>query len=422
MAAVVVVGIALRMYVATLGHNFDLDSYNIVADIVGRGENVYASTTRYNYGPIWLHVVSGLKALATAISSEPKEALGYLLSALLTVTDIAIFFVLWKKAGKLAACLFFLNPISIIISGYHRQFDNIALLLGLAAVSVVGDRTDGRLNLRTFAGLAVLGLSLMTKHILFAFPLWLAVKQRNWLRRAVFIAIPTLIFLGSFVPYWEFGQSGIIANVFQYRSLQLEVLFRLTVPEMLRPFIDPRVFWLALLAASALVFRTRDVFSSLMLYTGVLVAASPSTANQYLPIVAPFIAINLNLFYVLYTVAGTWFMLGSVLGVSALRDALPLDGEVWLRIAITLLCLGFVWQMLGRPTIAMLRRMRTRITDDAIALAPPGQARAPDHPPLVSDVAGVFPDGHSASVDAGDPVGGLGALAPVAPAGRDDQP
>ncbi|HQX10285.1 MAG TPA: hypothetical protein PKY66_07725 [Thermoflexales bacterium] len=416
MAVVVAIGAALRMYVATLGHNFDLDSYNIVADIVGRGENVYSSTWRYNYGPVWLHVVFGLKALGTVISSEPKEALGYLLSVLLTVTDIAIFFVLWKKAGKLAACLFFLNPISIIISGYHRQFDNIALLLGLAAVSVIGDRTDGRPNLRTFAGLAILGVSLMTKHILFAFPVWLAVKQKTWLRRVIFLAIPTLIFLLAFVPYWEYGQTGIIDNVFRYRSHQLEILFRLSVPEMLRPFIDPRVYWLALLALFGLVFRARDVLSSLMLYTCILVAASPSTANQYLPIVVPFIAINMNLFYALYTVAGAWFLVGTVLGVSELRDALPLDGNSWLTIAIALLSLGFAWQMLGRPTLAMLRRMRTRDARDTIALAPP------DHPSPISDVAGVFPDGHTAEVDAGNLIGGLDALAPVAPTGRDDQP
>ena len=53
---------------------------------------------------------------------------------------------------------------------------------------------------------------------------------------------------------------------------------------------------------------------------------------------------------------------------------------------------------------------------------PPPDLVPPDHPSFISDVAGVFLDGHTAEVDAGNLIGGLDALAPVAPTGRDDQP
>src|SRR5690242_21187014 len=56
-AAVLIIGTAARFWVARHGHNFDLNSYNIVASITDRGGNVYVETHRYNYGPIWFELL-----------------------------------------------------------------------------------------------------------------------------------------------------------------------------------------------------------------------------------------------------------------------------------------------------------------------------------------------------------------------------
>jgi len=48
------------------------------------------------------------------------------MAGFLSLVDLGIFFVLWKKFGRPAAALFFLNPISVIITGYQSQFDNLA--------------------------------------------------------------------------------------------------------------------------------------------------------------------------------------------------------------------------------------------------------------------------------------------------------
>ena len=58
-------GLLLRILMAILGHNFDLESYEIVADIILEGKSVYANTTRYNYGPIWAYILAALKLLAS---------------------------------------------------------------------------------------------------------------------------------------------------------------------------------------------------------------------------------------------------------------------------------------------------------------------------------------------------------------------
>ena len=44
--AVLVAGIAARLLVATCGHDYDMDSWQLVANLADRGDNVYASTDR----------------------------------------------------------------------------------------------------------------------------------------------------------------------------------------------------------------------------------------------------------------------------------------------------------------------------------------------------------------------------------------
>ena len=145
---VVIAGIALRLLVATCGHNYDMDSSRIAADIVDRGGNVYAGTERYNYGPIWFHILHALNLLA----GHNETAFRYLVTGFLSLVDVGIFSILWRKFGKLAASLFFLNPVSVIITGYDCQFDNCAILLGLLAALLVGDEFDKPISGRKFLG------------------------------------------------------------------------------------------------------------------------------------------------------------------------------------------------------------------------------------------------------------------------------
>ncbi|CAM8376021.1 hypothetical protein MCEMHM7_00896 [Candidatus Methylopumilus planktonicus] len=53
-------GLGIRLFCASRGYNWDVDSYRVVADIVARGGNVYQETGRYNYGPIWFYILHWL--------------------------------------------------------------------------------------------------------------------------------------------------------------------------------------------------------------------------------------------------------------------------------------------------------------------------------------------------------------------------
>ena len=120
--------------------NFDSDSYLIVADAVLSGQNVYAVTDRYNYSPFWAYVVAALWSV-----SAPNLGLFVLLAGLLQVAvDVATAGLLLRLArdrlhfapeeARRAALLFFSNPVSVLISCAHGQFDGLSILFFLAAV------------------------------------------------------------------------------------------------------------------------------------------------------------------------------------------------------------------------------------------------------------------------------------------------
>ena len=347
--AVLVAGIAARLLVATCGHDYDMDSWQIVAKLADRGDNVYASTDRYNFAPGWFHVLHALNLLA----GHNPTVFRYLVAGFLSLGDVGIFFILWRRFGKAAGCWFFLNPISVIITGYQCNFDNLAVLLGLLAVLLMGDEFDRPVSRRKLLGLFVLGLSLVIKHVFFAFPFWLAVKQKGMLQKLVVILIPVFIFALSFVPYWHAGSQGIIQNVFRYRSFTTEFFYRMFVPMFVQFMFNSQTVWFFLLAIFAFIYRQKNTVEFLLLYTCVLVAASPANINEYLAIPGPFVATHLNPFTILYTAVGTLHLLADVNGL----HLTGLSRTICIDIAIYLLCLGLVWVTWRQNIMALLKRL-----------------------------------------------------------------
>ncbi|MGD0209061.1 MAG: hypothetical protein ABSC89_15800 [Verrucomicrobiota bacterium] len=347
--AVLVAGIAARLLVATCGHDYDMDSWQIVAKLADRGDNVYASTDRYNFAPGWFHVLHALNLLA----GHNPTVFRYLVAGFLSLGDVGIFFILWRRFGKAAGCWFFLNPISVIITGYQCNFDNLAVLLGLLAVLLMGDEFDRPVSRRKLLGLFVLGLSLVIKHVFFAFPFWLAVKQKGMLQKLVVILIPVFIFALSFVPYWHAGSQGIIQNVFRYRSFTTEFFYRMFVPMFVQFMFNSQTVWFFLLAIFAFIYRQKNTVEFLLLYTCVLVAASPANINEYLAIPGPFVATHLNPFTILYTTVGTLHLLADVNGL----HLTGLSRTICIDIAIYLLCLGLVWVTWRQNIMALLKRL-----------------------------------------------------------------
>ena len=321
------------MAAATRGHNYDMISWFTVADITSHGGNVYAETDRYNYGPVWFLIIHVLDVL----SLHRHEVLRYSIAGFLSLVDVGIFLFLLRRAGSVAAILFFLSPVSVIISGYHCQFDNLAVLLGLWSVQLIGDDFEKSMDRRKFGGLFVLGLSMATKHVLFAFPVWLAVKQKGLWQKIFILTVPVAVFLLSFAPYWPAGRQGILDNVFLYHSNPTNFFYEFLVPKLVQECVGSGAIWFALIVVFAFLCRTRNAFESLLIYTGVLVAFSPATYNQYLAIPMALASVFFSVPFCCYILVTSYHLCADYNGVHLVRYGVYYD------IAIIVLCFAIFW-------------------------------------------------------------------------------
>lgn len=343
-----VIGISLRIILPLHGFNYDVVSFRIVADIVSAGGNVYNETFRYNYGPIWFTILHFLDMLPSFDLSSIDD-LHLKIAIFLTAVDFGIFIFLFKQYSLKIASLFFLNPISIIITGYHSQFDNFAVFIGLLSMALYckGGRT------MRILGLIGLGESLALKHILFAFPVWLAIKEKKWSGKLMVLIIPYIFFICSFLSYLPDSINGILSNVFLYRSFSNAPFWSLFAPNVLFVLL-PKVFlFLTALFLLGFYWINKPPLESINLYLISLVVFSSAIANQYLAICTPSIAVLWNWAYALYTLSGTIFLFVHVHGLH-LDDVIQIlrwKGEYGYSLLIFFLSLGLLISALGKSKL-----------------------------------------------------------------------
>lgn len=347
---VVLLGITLRMLLPLRGFNYDIESWKIAADIMAHGGNVYGETGRYNYGPIWFYILHGLNQYVGGGFGE-LIAFRWKVAAFLTCVDVGIFLLLLRIYGIWVASLFFLNPIAIIITGYHSQLDGLAVLLALVAAWVM-ERYKTKTGF--WAGLGVLGLSLSTKHILFFFPIWLAIKQERWRNKLLAIAIPYTIFLILFVPFWAGGSEGITNNVFLYRSFNNAPFWHVFTPQFVYTIIPPVLLFFTTLFLLGLYWRNKNPLESMNWYLISVVVFSSAVANQYLTIATPAIASQWNWGYGLFTAFTTVYLLVDWAGlhIGFLQRVLHWQGQNGYYFAITFLFIGLLISCFGKERLA----------------------------------------------------------------------
>lgn len=324
------IGITGRIVFSTFGYNYDVESYKIVGEIVDNGGNVYVETYRYNYGPVWSLVLGALHQEGMDIHDFHLRIVLFL-----TFVDICIAFLLFRHFGKLAAIIFFSNPISIFITGFHSQFDNFAILVALLAVIIYGSATKKR----KIGALLLLGLSLSIKHIYFLFPLWLFFKEKRLFWKILVIAIPFTFFLSSFLPYWASGSEEILNNVFRYQSQGNAPFFNFVLPRFISLFLNSFIFFLMALTVSAIIFRKSNIKHSFLLYTLLVVIFSSAIANQYLAIPIIFLSVFPSSIFYLYTILGFVQILSNEAGLKMSTELLRISSY---NILILLLFVGML--------------------------------------------------------------------------------
>jgi hypothetical protein len=283
--------LVLRIAVAArFRGNFDTQSFLIVVQGVLSGQNIYSLTDRYNYSPAWALLATGVwKASASNVGTF------VLLLGLLQIaadgasTGLLVGIgrrrlALSGDEARRRALLFFSNPVSVLISCAHGQFDGLAILFLLGALL---GAASPRSKVRQAGVAAMLCVSLLLKHVALFHPLLFSRRRvRGGLPDALVLA-PYAVFAASFLPYAA-ALAEIVDHVFLYggrlgsRALQK--------PGGLQAFVSPAelpsvLFPLVLLfAVAGILWMTRqwELSRACLALFLVLLCFSPSWAVQYL--------------------------------------------------------------------------------------------------------------------------------------------
>ncbi len=223
-------GLGFRLIFASMGNNPDMESWWIIANIVKNGKLVYLTTDRYNYGPIWAYILGFLGYLSAKLQVFHIGYFHLVISFFLGLVDLCIAYILYKFYDKKAGLIFMLNPVSILLTGFHTQFDNFAVLLGFISWIYYLRAEKENYNLKNLLLSSIfLGLSLSTKHILIFFPLWILLINNNstkiLIKKGIYILISYAIFFSGFaIELFRAGIQtpqmlvGLQNNIFGYKG------------------------------------------------------------------------------------------------------------------------------------------------------------------------------------------------------------
>jgi len=283
--AVLLLGTLMRLATASVFDNYDMDSWWIASEAVQAGEPVYAVTHRYNYGPMWSYIIGSLRYVSQLTGADTITRLHLFMTAFLTLSDIGLSLIIYRLVSPTVGFLFFLNPISVIVTGYHIQFDNLAILIGLAGWFIF---FQGSTWTSTIVGALLFGASLSMKHIFSVFLAWLPFiyEARSFKHRAAFGAISLCVFLASFLPWLDHSAAwaGIQSNVFAYVSTEGHSLTSFMASHV--PILSPRTLFMMLVALSGLVLMRNSRLHRIapLVYLIALTALSSGMARNYLAV------------------------------------------------------------------------------------------------------------------------------------------
>lgn len=313
---IISVSFILRILLSSLGHNYDLESFEIVGDLVLKGDNFYAETDRYNYGPVWALLMSVFKYISTFNGIYHQQIFHALIVTVLFAGELLLAYQLLRSGYDwLSVLILLLNPLSIILIGHHSQFDILAISIAYAAFRQI--KKDN-----VWIAVILMGLSYSIKHLMVFFPLILlfdnGIKLKN---RLAFLTIPAMIFALSFIPYFE-AFENIRKNVIGYQLNHGQTLIYKVCEIVIPRFASEYEFttsiplmngykpiWiLTTLITGRYIQKHRPdmVFET---YLIILVALSPAISEQYLLIpMTAVVLLRKSIFSWLYLAISTYYI------------------------------------------------------------------------------------------------------------------
>lgn len=285
----IALALLLRLLLAKLGGNYDLESFEITGDIILNGDSVYEHTNRYNYGPIWAYCLGFLKYLSSIGGGFNKTLFHAYIVCTLFLFELLLLKALLKNGFDQLMCLIFLfNPISLILIGHHSQFDIIAISIAYWAYLFIK-------NKQLFWGIFLLGLSYSIKHIFVFLPLILLFdKSINFKNRCLISVLPAGLFAWSFLPFyydWQAIKTNVLSYQLNHGQTLFYKLFEIAIPHAFSDFESLKTIplmtgykpiWILSFLCLGYLINKNNKHGQFEMYLTYLVGSSLAISEQYL--------------------------------------------------------------------------------------------------------------------------------------------
>lgn len=372
-------GIRLLVLLSTTGVEYDITSYHLQALSVLLHQNVYLFTGRYPYPPVWIWLVT----LAQVGANATALPFVWLVKIPGIVGDCLIILLLQRHVSPKAARFYALNPIAILVTAGHGQFDGF--VIGLAMLSWVFLRKARNADVNV-AALTLGGAIALKGYPVLLFPALLKTipqQRRRWL--ATILALLPLV-IACLVYSLLFGfVKEMILNVLTHGS-PTDFGWSLLTASLLKLFLPARVTQVmdllgiitrAIIVLLACIFPWRWRWwpvERLWLVTLLsFYILSPGVSVQYLLWVLPLFAVvdrKLGwVFTVFSTLVALLFYLtvfpGAVPGGTLVSSFVPL--YVWQTwyLAMDLVWWGICWHIF----LTLVRQAPAKLPAPALATA-----------------------------------------------------
>lgn len=325
--AIIMLGTSLRLFLATVTSvNFDMEQHILNGKIFDSGErNIYINQPSYNYSPVIFYIIGFLYTFNKTLFFIPYP---FVQRTYQTIIDLLTLLVLVQIAKKLkissirTAVFYFLNPVSVLLSGYHGQYDNNAMLLLLTGVWYY---FYGNLSLKRFkttiAWFFITVGFVIKHHIPFqVFLTFLYVyKNKNILKGFLLFGFTIVVFLSTFIPFYDTNESRYVINNYVIGYQGLATISGIT--GFIRFFcvtceiFDVRLYTIYryIFMAGGMLFslflvRQKNLMRSLLLSLLFFQAFTSGHAAQYFILPISVGALFPSKWFIIYTAAVTLFL------------------------------------------------------------------------------------------------------------------
>jgi Gpi18-like mannosyltransferase len=211
---ILVFGLFLRLFISMLFmgiDNYDVRSYQIIGAFTLSGESIYPfwASFHHPYFPFFLYIEA--LALKSAMMLHIPQL--FLLKILFSFFDVATIYMVYllSKKNIRNALYYAINPITILITCLHGQFDAIPLFFLLTAIYAFQRKEQWK-------SMALLSVGILMKPwpLMFFYPFFTRLKNKMnifWM-----ITIPVIFSLIYFIAFKN-SLINIFLPIMRYRSI-----------------------------------------------------------------------------------------------------------------------------------------------------------------------------------------------------------